>query len=162
MHSAHSLLCLPLSPSLLAFDNRVHLFIASLPNLSVSTLPAAAHIDLTTLCSRKSTTFRWSPMDGMAREVVKGPSALGWQDLLNHLRHIKKTNPRREVRRLTFDRSQKLGSLSNLSCATAGLLTHIDFSRNNHEVDFDQLAANLPGLRGLGVRRCRKHPGRKV
>ena len=125
-----------------------------LPNLpTVSTLPEAAHLDLTTLRSRRSTRFcAWS---GMWIDVVKDqPSGLTWQDLLVHLRHIRKTNPHRVVRRLTFDsnRKQKLGSLSNLSSATAGLLTHVDFSRNRREVDFDQLATNLPGLRGLAVR----------
>lgn len=121
--------------------------------LPVSTLPEATHIDLTTLRSRKFINLWRSPWRGMTvREGPNEPSGLGWQDLLNHLRHIKKTNPRREVRRLTFDSQQKLGSLSNLSSATAGLLTHIDFSRNRRWVDFDELATNLPGLRGLGVR----------
>lgn len=88
----------------------------------------------------------------MARVVVSG-SDMGWNDLLKHLRHIKTTNPRRVIRRLTFSRGQKLGSLSNLSSATAGLLTHIDFSRSHRDVDLEQLGTNIPGLRGLGVRK---------
>lgn len=116
--------------------------------LSVSILPAAAHIDLTTLSSRRSTTYLES--SGVARVVVSG-SCMGWNDLLKHLRHIKTTNPRRVVRRLTFSRGQKLGNLSNLSSATGGLLTHIDFSRSHRDIDFEELGINLPGLRGLGV-----------
>lgn len=137
-------------PPILTFDCLCACFSSFLPKLPVSTLPEAAHIDLTTLRSRTHTSFRgWG---WMTRGVVKEPSSLGWQELLIHLRHIKKTNPRRLVRRLTFDSTQKLGSLSSLSSATDGLLTHIDFSRTYRKVDFDQLAANLPGLRGLGVR----------
>lgn len=119
--------------------------------MSVSTLPAAAHIDHTTLRLRRSTTYHESAWGGVAREVVTGGSGLGWNDLLTHLRHIKKTNPRRFVRRLTLSGGKKLGSLSNLSSATAGLLTHIDFSRTRRDIDFDQLGINFPGLRGLGV-----------
>lgn len=115
----------------------------------VSILPAAAHIDLTTLSSRRSTTT-YVKSCGMARVVVSR-SDMGWNDLLKHLRHIKTTNPRRVVRRLTFNRGQKLGSMSNLSSATAGLLTHIDFSRSHRDVDLEQLGINIPGLRGLGV-----------
>ncbi len=85
-------------------------------------------------------------------EAIDKRTSLTWQDLLTHLRYIKKTNPRRVVRRLTFNGNEKLGSLSNLSSATAGLLTHIDFSRSRREIDFEQLGVNLPGLRGLAVR----------
>lgn len=119
---------------------------------SVSTLPAAAHVDLTTFRS-SSTKLRRLGWGGLPLfETVNKRTSLKWQDLLTHLRHIKKTNPRRVVRRLTFNGDEKLGSLSNLSSATAGLLTHIDFSRSRRAIDFEQLGVNLPGLRGLAVR----------
>lgn len=121
-------------------------------NGSVSTLPVARHVDLTTLRS-SSTKYRWVRVGGgmPERRAVNKRAGMGWQDLLTYLRHIKKTNPRRVVRRLTFNGGEKLGSLSNLSSVTAGLLTHIDLSRSTREIDFEQLGTNLPGLRGLGV-----------
>ncbi|CAM9481703.1 unnamed protein product [Ectocarpus sp. 12 AP-2014] len=114
---------------------------------NVSALPASAHVDLTTLRPR-SPIYRTSLWGGPS---IARPRGLKWNDVLIHLRHIKNTNPRKAVRRLTFNSSTKLGSLSNLSSATTGLLTHIDFSRSRREVDFDQLGMQLPGLRGLAV-----------
>ncbi|CBJ26593.1 expressed unknown protein [Ectocarpus siliculosus] len=108
---------------------------------------AAAHVDLTNLRPR-SPIYGTSLWGGPS---VARPRGLKWNDILIHLRHIKNTNPRRAVRRLTFNSSTKLGSLSNLSSATTGLLTHIDFSRSRRDVDFDQLGVQLPGLRGLAV-----------
>lgn len=123
-----------------------------LSTVLVATLPAAAHVDLTVLRS-SSTKLRRHGWGGISlAAAVNRKTSLKWQELLTHLRHIKKTNPRRVVRRLTFNGDEKLGSMSNLSSATAGLLTHIDFSRSRREIDFEQLGANLPGLRGLGVR----------
>ncbi|CAM9650811.1 unnamed protein product, partial [Ectocarpus fasciculatus] len=114
---------------------------------NVSALPAAAHVDLTTLRSRSPIyrTLLW------ADPPIPRPRDLRWNDLLILLRHIKNTNPRRVVRRLTFNNPKKLGSFSNLSSATTGLLTHIDFSRSRRDVDFEQLGVQLPGLRGLAV-----------
>lgn len=58
------------------------------------------------------------------------------------------------VRRLTLSSNVKMGSLSNLSAATAGLLSHVDFTRakGSEKVRLDELAANLPGLKGIAVR----------
>lgn len=78
---------------------------------------------------------------------------MGWQSLLNHLKHITSTNPYRTVRRLTFHSSVKLGSMSNLSSAAAGLVTHIDVSSVRCSgLSFHQLGVNMPGLKGLWVR----------
>lgn len=79
--------------------------------------------------------------------------SMGWQDLLNQLRHITSRNPYRVIRRLTLNGAVKLGSMSNLSSAAAGLLTHVDFSRaRGSRLSFHQLGVGMPGLKGLRVR----------
>lgn len=78
-----------------------------------------------------------------------------WRDLVAQLKLIQQTNPRRVVKRLTLDGYVKVGSLAKLSSATFGLLTHVDFARTRGILnsEFEQLALNMPGLRGLAVRK---------
>lgn len=116
-------------------------YIVPLALFTVSVLPVAMHMDL-------------SLGKAFHSSYDKSTRAIGWQDLLAQLKFIRNANPHRAVRRLTFSSGVKLGSMTNLSSATAGLLSHVDFTRAKgvNKLKFDDLAVNLPGLRGLAVR----------
>ncbi|CAM9290633.1 unnamed protein product, partial [Choristocarpus tenellus] len=79
---------------------------------------------------------------------------MGWQDMINQLKLICACNPRRNIRRLTLGPCVNLGSVGNLSLASGGKLTHLDFTRikGTKHLNFRELAKQMPYLKGIALK----------
>lgn len=99
--------------------------------LVVSTLPPASHVNT---CMHRG---------------------MGWQDLVNQLKMITASNPRRAISRVTLGYKIKIGSLGTLALASGGSLMHLDLTcaKGAKNLDFEVMAKQLPNLKGLAVSR---------